>query len=100
MGVSGAACGPERASYSGALWSKFLKITRSDGSLSPAFRLIAAMRKLLIAVEELFGDADEDHEQCIDARWKKSPVVTSNRKRVILARVGGKMVALAQPSAC
>ena len=32
--------------------------------------------------------------------WKKSPVATANRKRVILARVGGEMVALAQPSAC
>jgi putative molybdopterin biosynthesis protein len=53
-----------------------------------------------VTVEELFGDADEDHEQRIDARWKKSPIATANRKRVILARVGGEMVALAQPSAC
>jgi putative molybdopterin biosynthesis protein len=71
------------------------------GSYLPNVAIAVRLARVIgITVEELFGDADEDREQRIDARWKKSPVATANRKRVILARVGGRMVALAQPSAC
>jgi DNA-binding XRE family transcriptional regulator len=71
------------------------------GSYLPNVAIAVRLARVIgVTVEELFGDADEDHEQRIDARWKKSPVATANRKRVILARVGGKLVALAQPSAC
>jgi putative molybdopterin biosynthesis protein len=70
------------------------------GSYLPNVAIAVRLARVIgITVEELFGDADEDHEQRIDARWKKSPVATANRKGVVLARVGGKMVALAQPSA-
>lgn len=52
-----------------------------------------------MTVEELFDNAGEDQERQIGARWKESPDPKANLKRVVLARVGGKMVALAAPSA-
>jgi putative molybdopterin biosynthesis protein len=56
-------------------------------------------RAIGATVEETFGDADEDHEQRVDARWKKSPSITTDRARVVLARIGGKIVAVAEPTA-
>jgi molybdate-binding protein/DNA-binding XRE family transcriptional regulator len=50
------------------------------------------------SVEELFGEVEES-EHRIDARWKRSPRTTVDRTRVVLARVNGKMVAMARPSA-
>ena len=50
-------------------------------------------------VEEIFGEIDEDYEQRVDAGWKKSPAITTNRARAVLARIGGKMVAVAEPTA-
>lgn len=50
-------------------------------------------------VEEIFGDCGEDDEQRVDARAKKSPCMTANRARVVLARIGGKIVAVAAPTA-
>ena len=71
------------------------------GSYLPNVAIAVRLARVIgITVEELFGDADEDREHCIDARWKKSAVVSANKKGVILARVGGKIVARAQPSAC
>jgi putative molybdopterin biosynthesis protein len=50
-------------------------------------------------VEEIFGEADEDFEHSVDAGWKKSPSITTNRERAVLARIGGKIVAVAEPTA-
>jgi DNA-binding XRE family transcriptional regulator len=50
-------------------------------------------------VEEIFGEADEDYEQYVEARWKKSPSITTEHARVLLARIGGKIVAVAEPTA-
>jgi putative molybdopterin biosynthesis protein len=50
-------------------------------------------------VEELFEEADPDRERQIQALWKKSPTISANQKRVVLARVQSKMVAVALPSA-
>jgi putative molybdopterin biosynthesis protein len=51
-----------------------------------------------VTVEELFGEG-QDRTQCVEARWKVSPSSTTDRTRVLLARVGGKIVALPQPTA-
>jgi len=56
-------------------------------------------RAIGTTVEEIFGDADEDYEQRVDACWKKSPSITTDRARVVLARIGGKIVAVAEPTA-
>ncbi len=56
-------------------------------------------RAIGATVEEIFSDANEDHEQCVDACWKKSPSITTDRARVVLARIGGKIVAVADPTA-
>jgi putative molybdopterin biosynthesis protein len=50
-------------------------------------------------VEEIFGDANADYEQRVEACWKKSPSITTDRARVVLARIGGKIVAVAEPTA-
>lgn len=72
-----------------------------SGAYLPNVAVAVRLARVIgISVEELFGDAGEDYERCIDARWKNSPSGAANRKRVVLARVGGKVVALAQPSAC
>ncbi len=56
-------------------------------------------RAIDATVEEIFGDANDDYEQCVDACWKKSPSITTDRARVVLARIGGKIVAVAEPTA-
>jgi putative transcriptional regulator len=54
----------------------------ATGSYLPNVAIAVRLARIIgITVEELFGDADEEHEQRIDARWKKSPVATANRKR-------------------
>jgi len=50
-------------------------------------------------VEEIFGDADEDYEQRVNAWLKKSPSITTDRARVVLARIGGRIIAVAEPTA-
>jgi putative molybdopterin biosynthesis protein len=50
------------------------------------------------SVEELFAEK-QDRAQCVEARWKESPSNSTDRTRVLLARVGGKIVALPQPTA-
>jgi putative transcriptional regulator len=55
-------------------------------------------REIGETVEKLFGDTGEDDGQ-VDARWKKSPSITTNRARAVLARIGGKIVAIAEPTA-
>jgi molybdopterin molybdotransferase/putative molybdopterin biosynthesis protein len=70
-----------------------------SGAYLPNVAIAVRLARVIgISVEELFGDADEDYEQRINASWKKSPAATANRKQAVLARVGGKIVALAQPS--
>jgi molybdopterin molybdotransferase/putative molybdopterin biosynthesis protein len=72
-----------------------------SGTYQPNVAVAVRLARVVgITVEELFGDTEEDYEHRIDACWKKSPAVTANRQRAVLARVGGKIVALAQPSAC
>lgn len=72
-----------------------------SGSYLPNVAVAVRLARVIGAtVEELFGDTDdEDYEQNIKAHWKKSPAAAGNQERVVLARVGGKIVALAQASA-
>lgn len=51
-------------------------------------------------VEELFGERDENFEHQVDASFKKLPAASADRRRVVLARVRGKLAALALPGAC
>jgi putative molybdopterin biosynthesis protein len=56
-------------------------------------------RAIGATVEEIFGDADEDYEHRVEARWKESPSITTHHGRAVLARIGGKIVAVAEPTA-
>jgi putative molybdopterin biosynthesis protein len=56
-------------------------------------------RAIGATVEEIFGDADDGSEHRVDACWKRSPAITTDRARVVLARIGGKVVAVAEPTA-
>jgi DNA-binding XRE family transcriptional regulator len=49
-------------------------------------------------IEEIFGES-HDHAQCVEARWKESPSITTDRARVVLAGVDGKIVALPERTA-
>jgi putative molybdopterin biosynthesis protein len=64
-------------------------------NVSIALRLARAMGT---TVEEIFGD-EEDYEQSVDASWKKSPSASANQAHVVIARVAGKIVAVAVPTA-
>lgn len=70
-----------------------------SGSYLPNVAIALTLARVIgTTVEELYGDGDaDDYEQRVDAHWKKSPAATGNRKRAVLARVGGKVVALGQP---
>ena len=52
-----------------------------------------------LTVEELFGPGEQDIKHQFNARWKDPPAGAVNQRRVVLARVRGKMVALALPAA-
>src|SRR5271154_3697480 len=71
-----------------------------SGTYLPNVAIAVRLARVIdVTIEKLLGDSDEDHTQRVDACWKDSPVATANLKRAVLARVGGKIVAIAQPSA-
>jgi putative molybdopterin biosynthesis protein len=62
-------------------------------------------RELGQTVEHLFGDAGDEDSRLVEAQWieagagERAPRVGAAPRRVALARVGGKVVAMAQPAA-
>ncbi len=73
-----------------------------SGAYHPGVAIaIRLARELGASVESLFGEIDDETSTLIDASWfddERLPPARS-QSRVALARVGGKVVAVAQPAA-
>lgn len=60
---------------------------------------LSLARALGESVENLFGEGAADQVRRVEAVWSGAPIAaTANPPRVALARVGGKLVAIAAPS--
>ncbi len=71
-----------------------------SGAYLPNVAIAVRLARVVgLTVEELFGEAEEDGAQEIEARWKNTLGGSVQPKRVALARVRGRIVALALPSA-
>jgi putative transcriptional regulator len=60
---------------------------------------LSLARELGETVESLFGEHDEPTCKRIEATWAEKDQWFSKTRRVVLARVGGKIVAVPQPTA-
>ncbi len=73
-----------------------------SGAYHPGVAIaIRIARELGTTVEALFGEIDDEHSTLVQARWsgdaRRHPALAQSR--VMLARVGGKVVAVARPAA-
>ena len=75
-----------------------------SGAYHPGVAIaIRLARELGASVESLFGEIDDETSTLVDASWfdddARRPARSQSRVVVALARVGGKVVAVAQPAA-